>query len=142
MAWPKGATCACQVGPCCRRHHRVKQTGWTKTRTAMGVCWTGPTGRSWASPTPHRLPAPPVRPLPPLPVADPTVLLSRLEWESELDPDDPRLDGCGFSDRCDDVEPVDVGDPVRWRLRWTDTTWTLDLADVQAWQDIPHTADR
>jgi len=46
-AWPAGATCACQLGPCCRRHHRVKQEGWTKTRGEhSAVRWTTPTGRS------------------------------------------------------------------------------------------------
>ncbi|HEU0103197.1 MAG TPA: hypothetical protein VFR07_12845, partial [Mycobacteriales bacterium] len=130
------------LGPCCRRHHRVKQTGWTKTRTGTGVTWTGPTGRSWHSPSPHQPPAPPVRPLPAPPEPDPLAGLSRGQWEAELDPDDPRLDRAGHSDRCDDVEPLDEADPVRRRLTRTDTTWTLDLADAQAWQDIPHPADR
>ncbi|HEU0101094.1 MAG TPA: DUF222 domain-containing protein, partial [Mycobacteriales bacterium] len=40
LAWPAGPTCGCNLGPCCRRHHRVKQTGWTKTRTGTGVTWT------------------------------------------------------------------------------------------------------
>jgi hypothetical protein len=31
-AWPDGPTCACNLGPCCRKHHRIKQLGWTKTR--------------------------------------------------------------------------------------------------------------
>ena len=141
LAWPAGATCGCQLGPCCRRHHRVKQTGWSKTRTATGVRWTGPTGRSWWSPSPHQPPAAPVRPLPDLPAPDPLALLSRAEWEGELDQADALLDGCGHSDRCDDLEPPDV-DLLRHRLRWTGTTWTLDLADAQGWQDIPHPAHR
>jgi hypothetical protein len=77
-----------------------------------------------------------------LPAPDPTARLSRAQWEAELDPDDPRLAGAGYADRCDDPEPADDRDPLRRRLTWTDTTWTLDLADTQAWQDIPHPADR
>ncbi len=47
LAWPHGPTCGCNLGPLCRRHHRIKQLGWTKTRTSgAGVRWTSPTGRS------------------------------------------------------------------------------------------------
>ncbi len=55
VAWPEGPTCACNVGgrhlgPCCRRHHRVKQQGSSKDRGAGSpVGWTGPTGRRWLS---------------------------------------------------------------------------------------------
>jgi hypothetical protein len=28
LAWPHGATCACNCGPLCRRHHRAKQLAW------------------------------------------------------------------------------------------------------------------
>lgn len=109
-------------------------------RTAAGVVWTSPTGRSWSSPSPHQPPAAPVRPLPALPVPDPAALLTRLEWEDELPPDSPLLEGSADSGRCDDPEPADV-DALARRLAWHDTTWTVDLADVQAWQDLPHPAD-
>ncbi len=51
LAWPAGPTCACNLGPLCRRHHRAKQTGWTKTRRRCSegvevVRWTSPTGRT------------------------------------------------------------------------------------------------
>ena len=58
LAWPHGPTCACNLGPLCRRHHRVKQQGWTKRRRADGsVAWTAPTGRRWTSPGQHPTPA-------------------------------------------------------------------------------------
>jgi hypothetical protein len=61
LAWPFGPTCACNLGPLCRRHHRIKQQGWTKHRHADGsVRWTDPTGRSWTSPHQHPRPQPDV----------------------------------------------------------------------------------
>lgn len=99
LAWPAGATCACNVGPLCRRHHRVKQLGWTKQRTEHGVTWTGPTGRRDLSrhqhlevPEPH--PAAPVCP-------DPLAELSPLAREHELwhsDPTDPMFTGLDNDD--------------------------------------------
>jgi hypothetical protein len=54
LAWPYGPTCACNLGPLCRRHHRIKQLGWIKHRRADGgVRWTSPSGRSWTSPSQH-----------------------------------------------------------------------------------------
>jgi hypothetical protein len=54
LAWPYGPTCACNLGPLCRRHHRIKQTGWTKNRRPDGsIRWTDPTGRTWTSPKQH-----------------------------------------------------------------------------------------
>jgi hypothetical protein len=136
-AWPKGPTCACNLGPCCRRHHRIKQLGWTKTRGRRGiVTWTDPTGRSWTSPSQHQAPQPPSRPPPPIPTVDPLDELSPLELEDEhnhlgLLPDDPGPDTTPT-----DAEPVD-GDRLRHRLLHTDTRWTLDLANPYLWQDSP-----
>jgi hypothetical protein len=56
LAWPAGPTCAANLGPLCRRHHRVKQLGWTKHRTTDGVRWTSPTLRTWLSPAQHEPP--------------------------------------------------------------------------------------
>jgi hypothetical protein len=65
LAWPFGPTCACNTGPLCRRHHRIKQQGWTKRRQPDGsVRWTDPTGRTWTSPNQHE-PAPRAQPRPP-----------------------------------------------------------------------------
>ena len=64
LAWPAGATCGCDLGPVCRRHHRIKQLGWVKRRTAAAVVWVNPSGRRWDSPSPFEAPAAPVRPLP------------------------------------------------------------------------------
>ncbi|MDT7572892.1 MAG: hypothetical protein QOE05_3066 [Actinomycetota bacterium] len=59
LAWPYGPTCACNLGPLCRRHHRIKQLGWIKQRRPDGsIRWTSPTGRGWTSPSQHPRPAP------------------------------------------------------------------------------------
>jgi hypothetical protein len=59
LAWPYGPTCACNLGPLCRRHHRIKQLGWTKHRRPDGsIRWTSPTGRTWTSPNQHARPSP------------------------------------------------------------------------------------
>ena len=73
LAWPNGPTCACNLGPCCRRHHRVKQLGWSKQRGAgSAVTWTSPGGgRRWVSPSQHEPPAADVRPLAAVPADDP-----------------------------------------------------------------------
>ena len=90
LAWPEGPTCSCNLGPACRRHHRVKQTGWTKARRSTGVSWTSPTGRHHDSPGPW---SPPQRGghLPPVP--RPARHLSPTELEDvrwgEEPPDDP-----------------------------------------------------
>ena len=45
------------LGPLCRRHHRVKQEGWTKTRHPDGsLTWTSPTGRTFHRPSWHPTP--------------------------------------------------------------------------------------
>ena len=57
LAWPHGPTCACNLGPLCRRHHRIKQLGWIKRRRPDGsIRWTSPTGRAWTSPNQHPTP--------------------------------------------------------------------------------------
>ena len=136
LAWPFGATCGCNLGPLCRRHHRIKQEGWAKTRTADGVRWTSPAGRSWLSPAQHSPPAQPIRPLGAAPAATGWEHLSPLEREQalwDLDPSDPRLDGSEPSDALpEDVEP-DEDDRVRAALLDDLTRWTLDLDDPYAW---------
>ena len=44
-----GRTCECNAGPCCRRHHRAKQTsGWRLAQPRPGTfIWTAPHGRSY-----------------------------------------------------------------------------------------------
>ena len=140
LAWPGGATCACNLGPCCRRHHQVKQQGWTKTRTADGVHWTGRTGRSWLSPTQHEPPAAPARPLPPLTAPSPLDGLSPTELEDEL----AMLDLLPDDDWTSHTPPVDLepddNDRLGRRIQHTDTGWTLDLTDPYRWLD-PEPAD-
>jgi hypothetical protein len=48
VAYPQGATCQCNLGPKCRRHHRAKQApGWHVEQPEPGVTrWTLPNGRS------------------------------------------------------------------------------------------------
>jgi hypothetical protein len=136
QAWPDGPTCACNLGPCCRRHHQVKQQGWTKQRTACGagVTWTAPTGRTWRSAAQHPPLAAPVRPVAPVATADAWDELSPTELEAELHalgllpPDDPRSWATP-----DDVAAGDAPDPLGQRLLDTDTRWTLDLADPYRW---------
>ncbi len=143
LAWPDGPTCACNLGPACRRHHRVKQTGWTKTRTATGLTWTGPSGRSRHSPSGHQPPAPPVRALPPVVVPgwlDDLTPLQREDAVLSQDPCHRYFDGSKDSGRCDDTEAADDHDRLRRRIRSSDTRWTLDLENLQDWQ--PAEADR
>jgi hypothetical protein len=142
-AHPDGPTCSCNLGPLCRRHHQVKQQGWTKRRGSAGVTFTSPTGRSWLSRPQHAAPATPVRQVPagahePL---SPLDVLSALELERELwsaDPGDPRWDDPdGLGLRAVDLDP-ESGEPhdsVRDRLTDGDTRWSLDLADPGAWLD-------
>jgi hypothetical protein len=57
IAWPLGPTCACNLGPLCRRHHRIKQLGWRKARRPDGsVRWTSPDRHAWTSPHQHSRP--------------------------------------------------------------------------------------
>jgi hypothetical protein len=51
-----GRTCECNLGPLCRRHHRVKQArGWQLDQPEPGVfAWITPSGRSYITgPTEH-----------------------------------------------------------------------------------------
>ena len=51
-----GRTCECNLGPLCRRHHRVKQArGWRLVQPEPGVfAWATPSGRSYITgPTEH-----------------------------------------------------------------------------------------
>ena len=66
VSHPDGPTCGCNLGPACRRHHRLKHLYLAKLRVPGGVLWTSPTGRRWLSPDQHRPPQAPVRPPPPL----------------------------------------------------------------------------
>ncbi len=133
LAWPFGATCSCQLGPLCRRHHRVKQQIMTKQRTRhAGVRWTGPTGRSWLSPQQHRPPATPVRPLAALPILDELDQLGPVDRDTEqwhTDRTDPRWDDpVGTELRATDHDAQSAGPPDVGRTRWT-----LDLDDPYAW---------
>ena len=53
-----GRTCACNLSPLCRRHHKAKQAeGWRLTQTTPGhVTWTLPHGRTYRA-GPGRYPA-------------------------------------------------------------------------------------
>lgn len=134
-----GPTCACNLGPCCRRHHRIKQLGWTKTRDRRsGVTWTHPAGRRWNSPSQHEPPAAALRPPPPLPSPNPLDELNPDDldeelWHLDLLPDDPGPWVLPADIEPADIEPADY-DELGHRLSHTDTCWTLDLADPCAWQ--------
>ena len=95
LPWPAGPTCACNVGPLCRRHHRIKQLGWHKERTEDGVRWTTPTGRQVLAPN-QSLDVPSPRRRTGLARTSPLDELSPLAREHELwscDPTDPRFEG-------------------------------------------------
>jgi hypothetical protein len=129
------------MGPCCRRHHRCKQEGWTKARQAgAAVVWTSPTGRSWTSPPQHPAPAPALRPLPAVPTLSPwdeldPFSLERELWQLDGRPDDP----AGLELRAVDHDPDQPGQPDRLGELLTAgaTRWTLDLDDPYAWGSPP-----
>ncbi len=116
----------CNLGPLCRRHHRIKQLGWTKTRTSgAGVRWTSPTGRSWTSPTPHQPPATPDR-SPPRRLGPPPEDDDRDDHDW---PDDP----AGLELRAGDTEPADDHDRTGEHIQHTDTRWSLELDNPYLW---------
>jgi Domain of unknown function (DUF222) len=50
VPWPHGPTCPCNLGPLCRRHHRLKthDPGWTLTNHGDGsFTWTTPWGATY-----------------------------------------------------------------------------------------------
>jgi len=51
IAYPAGPTDQCNLGPPCRRHHRVKQApGWTLEQPEPGIMrWTTPSGRTYTT---------------------------------------------------------------------------------------------
>ena len=131
LPWPAGPTCACNLGPLCRRHHRIKQLGWTKQRQPDGsIRWTGPTGRHWTSTPQHPVPVQ-TRPVPPLPAPDPFAGLTQHEIDelaAALDPDHAH-----HADR-----DADLTEPT-WPAPTPPTTadlWSL-LRDDSAWHDWP-----
>ena len=130
-AWPTGPTCACNGGPLCRRHHRVKQQLMIKSRgESSAVRWTDPTGRRWTSRGQHTPPAPAVRPLPQLVPAEPHDLSHAALAELHAGPDD---DPVRFELRTLDVDPEQPGtDRLAERLL-SDTRWGLDLDDPFHW---------
>lgn len=58
--WPTGPTCADNLAPASRRHHRAKQAGWAPTPAHDG-------GTLWHSPSDRTYRKPPGRPTPPGP---------------------------------------------------------------------------
>jgi hypothetical protein len=136
-AWPDGPTCACNLGPCCRRHHRVKQCGWVKTRHRGGsLTWTSPTGRAWLSPAQHQPPAGPTRPLRPVPTPSPWDELNPGELDDQL----RALDLLPHDDLRNTAVNLDRDVPDSDRLGHrigNDTRWTLDLENPYLWIDRP-----
>jgi hypothetical protein len=142
LAWPAGPTCGCNLGPLCRRHHRIKQQGWTKRRQPDGsVRWTDPTGRVWTSPNQHHA-VQAIRPAPPLPPPDPYAGLSPAEAEEErffANPADPSFEGAFIElvlPADPDDRPVDDSEPIHT----TADLWTL-VDDPTTWHDWPAPTD-
>lgn len=137
VAWPDGPTCPCNLGPLCRHHHRVKQSGWTKQRLDDGsVRWTSPAGQvATVWPEPLDL----GRTTRPLPACAPSW------WDVDDSADrDPARATAGYDDDLDhvpsDVDPEDDGgwgerlarldgDELAWALLKVPADpvdWTLD----------------
>lgn len=132
-AHPAGPTCGCNLGPLCRRHHRLKQLLLAKARTEGSVVWTSPTGRRWTSPSQHTPPLPAVRDLPPLP--DPT---SDDEPEPDGDTDLDWHSGRVAARRearlpTDPYDRPDVEDDTDPYLRVDQRGWGLALDDPTRW---------
>jgi hypothetical protein len=136
VPWPDGPTCGCNVGPLCRRHHRIKQLGWVKRRLRTAVRWTSPAGRTWTSPSPYAAPQAPVRP----PVRrrrDPLDELSPSARDDELrfsDPGNPVWDGLDRPEP-DRADPLTLPprDELGELLRSPEGAWTIELRDPYAW---------
>jgi hypothetical protein len=49
--WPAGPTDQCNLGPACRRHHKLKQTpGWRLEQVQPGVFrWAAPSARTYTT---------------------------------------------------------------------------------------------
>ena len=60
VAWPHGPTCACNLHPLCRRHHRAKhEAGWVAHRHVDGsTAWTTTNGLEVTSAAQPALPRP------------------------------------------------------------------------------------
>jgi hypothetical protein len=144
-AWPDGPTCACNLGPCCRRHHRAKQEGWTKLRIeGSAVRWTTPTGRQWTSRPQHAPAAPPTRPLTGVPSPSPwdeldPITLERELWQLDGYPDDPTGPGLRSLDL--DPDQLPMPDLLGDRLTTGATRWSLDLDDPYSWAEVPAVID-
>jgi hypothetical protein len=142
LAWPDGPTCGCNTGPACRRHHRIKQLGWTKLRRPGGhVRWTSPLGRRWLSRSQHQPPPPPVRPLPPIPTPHPTEAMGDLAFAEllwQLDPASPIWDTYPIDRNPDDNDRPD--DDTLTRRYQTRDLW-VRLDDPTAWHHYPDPVD-
>lgn len=142
LAWPAGPTCGCNLGPLCRRHHRIKQLGWTKERRAGGhVRWLSQTGRRFLSRSQHQVPPVALRAIPPLAQPHPLDGLSSLQlvealWHS--DPADPIFDSYPVDRMPEDVEPP-YGDAVGERYARGDL-WAR-LSDRTARHEPPPPTD-
>ena len=51
IPYPAGASCECNLGPACQRHHHAKHApGWKLEQTEPGVMrWTTPSGRTYTT---------------------------------------------------------------------------------------------
>jgi len=139
--WPAGPTCGCNLGPLCRRHHRLKHALLAKHRTpGNNVRWTSPTGRSWTAPSQHtapqtaRRPAPPVAPRHP---EDPRHPEHPRHPEDPWNPEDDldlnlemHLDPAFDVLRADDHDQDDPPDDIDQRLA---DNWGLTLTDPTPW---------
>lgn len=96
VAWPQGPTCACNLHPLCRRHHRVKhEAGWVPKRHPDGsTTWTTTNGVEVTSPAQAVL-------------ATPSVVAPPEQPAAGAERDDPGVD----------PDPDLAADPEPYRLR-------------------------
>lgn len=149
-AHPVVATCSCNLGALCRRHHRVKQVGWGKARLPDGgVSWRSPTGRSHLAVA--QLPRVPTDLQPPVvqprqqeqSALSPQALLDQALWDDPTHPDWADVESSPRWLRSTPDHDSDAGsDRLGDALREGSTAWTLELADPYRWLRVGQWLDR
>ncbi len=142
LAWPLGPTCGCNLGPLCRRHHRLKHLvcqdiPLVRKQRLPGnqTRWTDPTGRVRLSPSQHEPPAAARRPLPALAVPAPADCTLSPDDGNMSDDDDPANDG-PWTPAPDPLDqPAADDDELAARLL-LDQRWGYELDNPYLWLGV------